>query len=49
MPPSLTLNYGVRYEYFTPMFDRNNLLTNIDPATGAIVIAHATAASASAR
>ena len=38
--PSLTLNYGVRYEYFTPMFDRDNLLTNIDPATGAIVTAH---------
>jgi hypothetical protein len=37
--PSLTLNYGIRYEYFTPMFDRSNLLTNIDPATGAIVVA----------
>ncbi len=37
--PSLTFNYGVRYEYFTPMFDRNNLLTNIDPATGAVVLA----------
>jgi hypothetical protein len=37
--PSLTLNYGVRYEYFTPMFDRSNLLTNIDPATGAVVVA----------
>jgi hypothetical protein len=37
--PSLTLNYGIRYEYFTPMFDRDNLLTNIDPATGAIVTA----------
>ena len=36
---NLTVNYGVRYEYFTPMFDRNNLLTNIDPATGAIVTA----------
>jgi hypothetical protein len=39
MTPALTVNYGVRYEYFTPMFDRNNLLTNIDPATGAIVTA----------
>jgi hypothetical protein len=37
--PALTLNYGVRYESFTPMFDRENLLTNIDPATGAIVTA----------
>lgn len=31
---NFTLNYGLRYEYFTPMFDRNALLTNIDPATG---------------
>jgi hypothetical protein len=37
--PSLTLNYGIRYEYFTPMFDRGNLLTNLDPATGAVVVA----------
>ncbi len=37
--PSLTLNYGLRYEYFTPMLDRNNLLTNIDPATGQRVTA----------
>ena len=35
--PSLTINYGLRYEYFTPQFDRDNLLTNIDPATGAVV------------
>ena len=34
---NLTVNYGVRYEYFTPQFDRSNLLTNIDPATGSIV------------
>jgi hypothetical protein len=34
-----TLNYGVRYEYFTPLFDRQNKLTNIDPATGAILTA----------
>jgi hypothetical protein len=37
--PELTLNYGLRYEYFTPQFDRNNLLTNIDPATGEIITA----------
>ena len=30
----LSLNYGVRYEYFTPMLDVNNQMTNIDPATG---------------
>jgi len=39
LTPTFTLNYGVRYEYFTPMFDRSNLLTNIDPATGAIITA----------
>jgi hypothetical protein len=37
--PTLTLNYGIRYEYFTPFFDRDNALTNIDPATGAIITA----------
>jgi Carboxypeptidase regulatory-like domain len=36
---NLTINYGLRYEYFTPMQDRNNLLTNIDPATGQVVYA----------
>jgi len=35
----LTLTYGLRYEHFTPMFDRNAKLTNIDPATGAILTA----------
>lgn len=39
--PSLTFNYGIRYEYFTPQFDRNHLLTNIDPATGSVVLAAA--------
>jgi hypothetical protein len=34
---SFTLNYGVRYEYFTPMLNRDNNMTNIDPATGQIV------------
>ena len=32
--PTFTLTYGLRYEYFTPMLDRNGLLTNIDPVTG---------------
>jgi carboxypeptidase family protein/TonB-dependent receptor-like protein len=36
---SLTLNYGLRYEYFTPMFDESNKLTNIIPETGEIVTA----------
>ena len=33
----LTVNYGLRYEYFTPLYDRDNLLTNIIPRTGEIV------------
>ena len=36
---NLTLNFGVRYEYFPPMFDRNNILTNIIPETGEVVYA----------
>lgn len=35
--PNFTLNYGLRYEFFTPFFDVNNQLTNIDPDTGAIL------------
>src|SRR5688572_4644471 len=31
---NLTVSLGIRYEAFTPLLDRNNLLTNIDPATG---------------
>ena len=34
--PTLTLNYGLRYEYFTPMQDRDLKMTNIDPATGQV-------------
>ncbi|HEX2453873.1 MAG TPA: TonB-dependent receptor [Vicinamibacterales bacterium] len=33
----LTLNYGLRYEYFTPSQARDHALTNIDPATGEIL------------
>ena len=29
--PKLTLNYGVRYEYFTPVIERDNLVSNFDP------------------
>ena len=32
--PNLTITAGIRYEMFTPLLDKNNLLTNIDPATG---------------
>jgi hypothetical protein len=35
----VTLNFGLRYEYFVPLTDRNNQLTNIDPATGQILTA----------
>ena len=31
---NVTITAGIRYEMFTPLLDRNNLLTNIDPATG---------------
>ncbi|MGE0360577.1 MAG: carboxypeptidase regulatory-like domain-containing protein [Vicinamibacterales bacterium] len=36
---NLTVNAGIRYERFTPLFDESNLLTNIDPATGRVVTA----------
>jgi len=32
--PHVTLNYGLRYEYFTVMRDANNLIGNWDPAAG---------------
>jgi hypothetical protein len=34
---NVTMNYGLRYEYFTPMQDKANQMTNIDPATGTII------------
>jgi hypothetical protein len=34
---NLTLNLGVRYEYFTPQWERDNLLSNFDPATRTLV------------
>jgi hypothetical protein len=33
----LTLNLGVRYEYFTPQWELDNRLTNFDPAGKALV------------
>ena len=40
----LTLNYGVRYEYFTPIVERDNLMSNFDPnangGRGALVTAN---------
>jgi len=46
--PGLTLDYGVRYQYYVPVTDENNLLTSFDPAlyNSAAVPACATAACA---
>jgi hypothetical protein len=33
----LTLNVGMRYEYATPRWERDNVLSNFDPATNTIV------------
>ena len=33
----LTLNLGLRYEYSTPYWERDNILSNYDPAVNAIV------------
>jgi TonB dependent receptor len=35
----VTLDYGLRYEYFTPSQARDHALTTIDPATGEILTA----------
>jgi hypothetical protein len=35
----LTLNLGLRYEYATPMWEANNVLSNFDPGTRTMVIA----------
>ena len=32
MRPNLTLDFGVRYQYFVPVTDVNNVLTSFDPA-----------------
>jgi hypothetical protein len=34
--PSLTLNYGMRYDYYTPMRERDNLQVKFNIETGAI-------------
>ena len=34
--PHVTLNLGLRYEYFTPLADANNLIGNWDPQAGLI-------------
>jgi len=35
----LTLNLGVRYEFATPQYERNNNLANFDPATDSMIYA----------
>lgn len=37
----LTLNLGVRYEFFTPQWERDNKLSNYDPITNRIIQAKA--------
>lgn len=37
----LTLNLGLRYEYATPRWERDNVLSNFDPATNTIIKAKA--------
>src|SRR5687768_15366438 len=37
--PSLTFNLGVRYEYATPQYERDNRLSNFDPAAQSIILA----------
>ncbi len=32
--PHVTVNYGLRYEYFTPLADSNNLIGNWEPKVG---------------
>jgi len=32
----LTINYGVRYEYASPLYERDNHVTNFNPSTGAL-------------
>jgi hypothetical protein len=41
--PKLTVNLGLRWEYATPVWDRDNDLTNFDPSTNSLV--HATGGS----
>jgi hypothetical protein len=35
----LTLNLGVRYEYSTPYWEKDNILSNFDPATNSMILA----------
>jgi len=35
----LTLNLGMRYEYATPMWEADNVLSNFDPSTNSMILA----------
>jgi len=35
--PRLTINAGLRYEYATPQYEKDNFLTNFDPATNTLI------------
>jgi hypothetical protein len=35
----LTLNLGLRYEYSTPYWEKNNILSNFDPVTNSMILA----------
>jgi hypothetical protein len=37
--PTLTLNYGLRWEYDQPMYEAHNKLSDINPTTGALELA----------
>jgi hypothetical protein len=37
--PNLTLNLGLRYEFSTPQYERDNKLSNFDPATQQLILA----------
>jgi hypothetical protein len=39
LSPKLTLNIGIRYEFATPQWERDNKVTNFDPATNQFVAA----------
>jgi Carboxypeptidase regulatory-like domain/TonB-dependent Receptor Plug Domain/TonB dependent receptor len=36
---ALTLNLGIRYEYSTPYWERDNILSNFDPQTNSMILA----------
>ena len=43
--PRLTLNLGLRYDYFTPLVEANNRQSNFDYATGTLITAGSNGAS----